>query len=125
MANKGLINRLINLREQNDYSQSLVAKKIGVDNSVISKIESGKRDVKTDELTSFSKLYKVSTDYLLSGTSKSHEDLTDKTYDSDLSEFLERNQGSMSYGGEDLSEEDLEKLDVALRIVFDKYRNKK
>lgn len=57
--------RLRYLRKKHDYSQISLGLKIGIDNSVISKIEAGKRPVDHNELISFCEFYGVSSDYLL------------------------------------------------------------
>lgn len=93
MANKNLIDRLINLREEHNYSQSEIAKRLHVDSSIISKIESGKRDVKSDELSNFSDLYNVSTDYLLGKSQfKNDEDFNKGTIAAHMDDDLTEDQ---------------------------------
>lgn len=58
----------------------------------------------------------VSTDYLL-GRNDTPEWATEKDTH-DLEEFLEQNEGSMTYGGEELTEEDKEKLKIAMTQIF-------
>lgn len=58
----------------------------------------------------------VSTDYLL-GRNNTPEWATEKDTH-DLEEFLEQNEGSMTYGGEKLTEEDKEKLKIAMTQIF-------
>lgn len=58
----------------------------------------------------------VSTDYLL-GRNDTPEWATEKDTH-DLEEFLEQNEGSMTYGGEKLTEEDKEKLKIAMTQIF-------
>ena len=53
------------LREDRDWSQIELAKKIAINNSVLSRIESGKRDIEDDLLIKFANVFNVSTDYLL------------------------------------------------------------
>jgi repressor LexA len=53
------------LREQNRYSQSELAEKTGIDQSVISKYERGLRIPTTKHLDILSRFYNVSIDYLL------------------------------------------------------------
>ena len=68
---------------------------------------------KLEELADY---FKVSTDYLL-GRNNTPEWATEKDTH-DLEEFLEQNEGSMTYGGEKLTEEDKEKLKIAMTQIF-------
>ncbi|MGR3742147.1 helix-turn-helix domain-containing protein [Companilactobacillus sp. DQM5] len=110
MANNNLIRRLINLREDHNYSQSEVAKRLHLENSIISKIESGKRDVKSDELSQFSDLYNVSTDYLLGKSQFKNED--------------DFNRGTSAAHMDDNLNDD-QKKEIANFIEFVKNRDKK
>ncbi|MDN4072899.1 helix-turn-helix domain-containing protein [Fictibacillus terranigra] len=60
--------RIKSLREQNNWSQLTLSKKIGINNSVLSRIEAGKRSVEDDLITKFAKAFDVSSDYLLGHT---------------------------------------------------------
>lgn len=60
-----LRHRIINLREKNNWTQAQLAKKTGLDNTKLSKIENGTRRVSSDELHKFSEVFEVSADYLL------------------------------------------------------------
>ncbi|WP_390409475.1 helix-turn-helix domain-containing protein [Lacticaseibacillus jixiensis] len=62
---KLLAQRLVLLREAAGLSQSAVAKQIGIDNSSLSRIESGARKVSAAELAQFSAIFHVTADYLL------------------------------------------------------------
>ncbi|AJH76993.1 MULTISPECIES: helix-turn-helix domain-containing protein [Heyndrickxia] len=53
------------LREQNNWSLREVEKRIGIDYSVISRIESGKRPLKDQEIKAFADLFGVTTAYIL------------------------------------------------------------
>ncbi|GCF92466.1 transcriptional regulator [Enterococcus florum] len=64
--------RIKQLREKSDWTQAELASKmnldnedIGLDDSKISKIESGIRKVSAKEVTRFSEVFGVTTDYLL------------------------------------------------------------
>ena len=57
--------RLIELRKENSYTQEYVASYLKIDRSNYSKYELGKLEPNIDMLIALSKLYKVSTDYLL------------------------------------------------------------
>jgi transcriptional regulator with XRE-family HTH domain len=53
------------LREENDWTQIVLSKKTGINNSVLSRIESGNRSLDHDLLLIFANIFDVSTDYLL------------------------------------------------------------
>ncbi len=62
---KSVGSRIRRLREEKDWSQLELAKKVHINNSVMSRIESGKRPVEDELLISFANLFNVTTDYLL------------------------------------------------------------
>lgn len=57
--------RIKDLRENHDMSQSEVAKLLNVSQPTYSRYENGRLDVPSEILIALSKLYKVSVDYLL------------------------------------------------------------
>ncbi len=57
--------RLIELRKEFSYTQQFVAEYLKIDRSNYSKYELGKLEINISMLISLSKLYKVSTDYIL------------------------------------------------------------
>ena len=57
--------RIRSLREERDMNQVELADAIGINNSVLSRIETGKRPVEDYLLERFSDFFGVSTDYLL------------------------------------------------------------
>ncbi len=69
MVNVG--SRLKALREDRDLSQIEVAEALGINNSVLSRIENGKRPVEDDLLSKFAQFYGVTSDYLLGLVRKS------------------------------------------------------
>ena len=118
--------RIKRYRKEAGLTQKELSETVNLTPQVISNIERNYTSVSAEDLAIIAKVLGVSSSDLNDEKKNSSTpSINDDLYDNDLAEFLERNQGSMSYGGEDLSEEDLEKLDVALRIVFDKYRKKK
>lgn len=56
--------RIKKLRERRDWSQLELAKRVGINNSVLSRIEADKRPVETELLKKFAEIFNVSTDYL-------------------------------------------------------------
>lgn len=57
--------RIKELREDHDYTQQYVAKKLGIRQEQYSKYERGERELPLHHLIAISKLYNVSTDYIL------------------------------------------------------------
>lgn len=57
--------RIRELREDNDLSQSTVAKVIKTTQQHYSKIETGKSDISGEKLILLAKFYNISTDYIL------------------------------------------------------------
>ena len=116
-----LINRIINLREEQGISQSELGIRMHLGNSVISKIESGTRKVSADELKKLSEIFGVSTDYLI-GNNQTPK-WADKKDSVDLKAFLDNNLNiNMAYDGENLSQEELERLKIAMTQIFWKKR---
>ncbi|MDT8980023.1 helix-turn-helix transcriptional regulator [Paenibacillus sp. chi10] len=69
--------RIKKLRERAGLNQLELSKKIGMNNSVLSRIESGKRPVEHDEINLFADFFVVTGDYLL-GRSDTPTPTTDK-----------------------------------------------
>ncbi|MEK4732836.1 helix-turn-helix domain-containing protein [Paenibacillus sp. FSL L8-0641] len=87
------------LREERGLSQLELAERIGINNSVLSRIESGKRAIEDKELNVFADFFEVSGDYLL-GRSISRSP-----------------SGGHAYmnGGKDWTEEEKEVADAAIQ----------
>ncbi|MGJ9381774.1 helix-turn-helix domain-containing protein [Salipaludibacillus sp. CF4.18] len=62
--------RIKSLRDKKDWSQLFLAEKVGINNSVLSRIESGKRPVEDHEINKFADVFEVTTDYLMGRTDK-------------------------------------------------------
>lgn len=60
-----MFRRIRDLREDHDLTQKEVAKKLSCSQQVYSNYELGQRDIPTDILIKLSRLYNVSTDYIL------------------------------------------------------------
>lgn len=116
MADKKLAQRIIDLRESADMKQAELGRRLGLDRSAMSKIENGTRKVSSDELAKLSEIFSVTTDYLL-GKNSTPVWANEKDTN-DLEKFLTDNEGSMTYGGEDLTEEQKEQVRVAMTAIF-------
>lgn len=120
-----LTKRLVDLRENSGLSQSEVARRIGIDNSSLSRIESGSRKVSAEELSKFATLYDVTTDYLVG---KNNTPVWATKQDViDLKDVLDDKDGtSFNFGGEKLTDEQNAKLNLAITQIFwDKLRERK
>lgn len=62
---KNMAERLIELREKNNLSQTAVANRIGVTPALISAYEKTERNPSIDRLISLADIYHTSTDYIL------------------------------------------------------------
>ncbi|MGN0172285.1 MAG: helix-turn-helix domain-containing protein [Acutalibacteraceae bacterium] len=60
-----MFKRIRDLREDHDLTQKQIAESINCSQQVYSNYELGQRDIPTDILIKLSKLYNVSTDYIL------------------------------------------------------------
>ena len=59
------IRRMSDLREDSDYSQNVVASKLGISQTMYSRYVRGATELPVRHLLALCKLYKVSADYLL------------------------------------------------------------
>ena len=66
-----LPNKIVMLRESKGISQTDFARKVGINRSVINRIEKGTRPVRDDELKTIADFFNVSVDYLLGNDSTS------------------------------------------------------
>jgi HTH-type transcriptional regulator, competence development regulator len=85
MVNTGLI--IKKLREKNNWSLRELEKRVGINYSVLSRIESGKRPVNDEELKRFADIFQVTTDYLLGRTDNPSHFREDNTEYNALSEI--------------------------------------
>lgn len=65
--------KLINARKEAGFSQTAIGKYLGVDQSLISKYETGERSITMDSLYKLSDLYGCSLDYFLKKDSRNIE----------------------------------------------------
>lgn len=60
--------RLKDLREDNDYTQKMIAEKLKISRPQYSLYETGKRDIPVDLLSILAKLYNTSIDFIIGDT---------------------------------------------------------
>lgn len=116
MTIKKLNERIIDLRESKDLTQTELAKRLSIDKSAMNKIESGTRKVSADELSKLASIFDVTTDYLLGKNNTPKWANNNDT--NDLKKFLEENDGTFTYGGDDLTEDEKQKLKIAMTQIF-------
>lgn len=109
--------RIINLRESKNWSKTEVARRLGLSSMQrYANYEYGTNEPDSEMLKRIADLYDVTTDYLLGKNNTpawaNHKDTVD------LKEFIEANEGSMTYGGEDLTEEEQQQVRVAMATIF-------
>ena len=59
------MNRLKDLREDNDLSQNKISRKLNITQAAYSYYEAGKRNIPNEILIKLAKIYNTSTDYIL------------------------------------------------------------
>lgn len=127
MSESSLVSRIINLRESKDWSQAELARRLGIEKSVMNKIENGTRKVQTNELIKLSSLFDVSVDFLLNGNEKSHYDVPSWASQEDVLEIesiIEKN-ARMTYAGKELDEDEIENIRQVVRATLWKRLQKK
>ncbi|AKO92672.1 hypothetical protein BEH_11555 [Priestia filamentosa] len=92
--------RIIKLREKKNWNQRELARRAGLNYSVMNRIETGKRPTTDQELKIFADLFNVSTDFLL-GRENSPKDNPDV-------------QGIWFYDMDDISEEEFQEIEEEL-----------
>lgn len=128
-------NRLKSLRQEKGLTQKEVAKLIGTTDVSIGRYEMDARVPKADILNSLAKLYDVEIDYLLTGKqTKEYESALNnrdkKDIEKDLKkimdDFRDGESGPAFYDGVELDDDDLEKLEIAMRTALEiaKVKNK-
>lgn len=116
MADKDLALRIVNLRESADMKQAELGRRLGLNRSAMSKVENGSRKVSSDELAKISEIFDVTTDFILGKNNTPKWANQKDTHD--LKKFLEDNEGSMTFGGEDLTDEERQQVRVAMTTIF-------
>lgn len=116
-------NRLKELRKQEPgLTQAKLAKQLGIAKTTLASYEQGKRQPDFEVLSAIAKRFEVTTDYLL-GENQTPQWANSKDTN-DLEKFLNDNEGSMTYGGEDLTNEQKEQVRVAMATIFWKEKKK-
>lgn len=134
LNDKALVERIINLRENRDWSQKDLADRLDMNKVTMNKIENMNRAVTLEELTKMAGIFNVSTDYLLGQSEKRHHyELTEKD-EKDIAKQAEDiingidTKAGLSFYGETATEEQLQSMrdiiETGLRINKEKAKKK-
>lgn len=125
MSDDILRKNIINFREERDWSQAELARRIKMNNTALNKIEKGTRKVSSAELEALASVFNVSTDYLLGNSDKKHYyDLTDKEKNDIGVQAEKLMQGiesghNLNFYGEPATEEQKNRLLIAVQTAME------
>ena len=111
---------VINLRESKNITQKDLADKIGINRSVLNRIEQGTRPARDEEIKCLASFFGVPTDYLLGNDTPSSSKLPpltpkdEREISKDLEDMIHSLSGSAAMGDPE-DEEDLEMLKASLK----------
>lgn len=109
--------KISKLRDRKGLSQLELAEKLGVSQSTVAMWESGKRNISNRDLINISKFFNVSIDYLFGINQTPSWTTQEDTVD--FRDFLEENMaGGMTFDGENLTDEENEKVKIAMTQIF-------
>lgn len=128
-------NRLRKLLELNNMTQAELAKKMDTTTATLSRYVTGKRQPKGEIVAKMAYLLNTTSDYILTGkeTEKSESTLNNrdkKDIEKDLKkimdDFKSGESGPAFYDGVELDNDDLDKLEIAMRTALEiaKVKNK-
>lgn len=112
--------KIRNTREDMDILQQELANAIGMNVSVLSRIEKGTRAIRDDELVKIAQKLQVTTDYLLGNTQPKQGDLPpltpkdERQIARDLENIVDSLNGAAAMSDDPEDEEDREMLKAAL-----------
>lgn len=125
MSDDILRKNIINFREERDWSQAELARRIKMNNTALNKIEKGTRKVSSAELEALASVFNVSTDCLLGNPDKKHYyDLTDKEKN-DIGVQAEKlmrgieSGHNLNFYGEPATEEQKSRLLIAVQTAME------
>lgn len=107
--------KLKDLRTSKDKTQESVASDLGMSRASYSHLENNRNEPDTETIKKLANYYSVSTDYLL-GNNQTPKWATEEDV-VELNDFLNSNR-KFAYNGDSLTEEEKEKLNVAMTQIF-------
>lgn len=115
--------RLKELRNQKNMTQDELGKVLNVSGKTIGAWERDSRQPNIETINALANYFNVSTDYLL-GRSEEKKSPSEDRENKDLKKFLEDNlDNGMTFGDGEVTEEDREKLEIALTQIFYRYHD--
>ncbi len=106
------------LADKKGVSLAQIERDLNFSNGIISSWKNGRAS--QDKLSAIADYFGVSTDYLLGRKENANEEQKNK----DLKKFLEDNlDNGMTFGDGNVTEEDREKLEIALTQIFYRYHD--
>lgn len=115
--------RLKELRTKKNMTQDELGKILNVSGKTIGTWERDSRQPNIETINALANYFNVSTDYLL-GRSEEKKSPSEDRENKDLKKFLEDNlDNGMTFGDGKVTEEDREKLEIALTQIFYRYHD--
>ncbi|KRM93530.1 helix-turn-helix domain-containing protein [Lentilactobacillus senioris] len=115
-------NKIKQLRKDKHLTQKQLGDLVHLTPQVISNIERGYTSASAEDLANFSRVFNVSIDELSKNDVNPYDPPTPSWANEedkiDLEKFLDENLDSMTYGGEDLTEEEKAKVRGAMIGIF-------
>lgn len=108
--------RIKELRQQKHISQEKLGNILHVSKVSISGYENDTREPSTESIKAIANYFNVTTDYLL-GVHQTPI-WANKKDSNDLAAFLTQNEGSMTYEGDNLTDDEKAQLRVAMETIF-------
>ena len=115
-------NKFRDLRKEKKLSQNELGKSIGVSQTTVTAWETGRAEPASTYIKKLADFFNVSADYLLGRPEKKISSEEQET--KDLKKFLEDNlDNGMTFGDGKVTQEDREKLEIALTQIFYRYHD--
>lgn len=120
--------KIKDLRKSMNLTQEQLCEKIGIAQSTLGMIESNKRGTGKKTLLKIADFFGVTVDYLLTDAETSLNEKDRKLITKDLKklmdEFRENVDGTAYYNGQELTENDLDLVEAAMKIALEQIKNK-
>lgn len=120
--------RIRELRKQNKLTQVELAKKSNISRSYLADIEKNRYNASLETLKSIANSLGVSTSFLIEDSNDTLNSKDKKSINKDLKimmdEFREGTDGTAYYNGQELSEDDLDLIESAMKIALEQIKIK-
>lgn len=108
--------RIKALRNERNKTQDQVATDLGISRASYSHLENNRNEPDAETIIKIANYFNVTADYLL-GNHQTPVWANQKD-SNDLAAFLKQNEGSMTFEGDDLTDEEKAQLQVAMETIF-------